>query len=499
MNTKKSEMDFLSSPNRQSKVAILIILLKFFRIIVRQGWPLILVFLINPSGPRNSYISYIVIAVAFLSTIISIISYFKFYFYIQGDEVIIEKGVIQKKRLNVPFDRIQTINFEQGIIHQMFNVVSLEIDTAGSKGKEFTITALSKERAEIIRSYLLSKKGNQTASIEETTTETPPEKLLLHLSFVDLMKVGVGQNHLRTAGLILVSIFGFFEFFEDALGKEFSDQLGYLFQEGFDSMWYKLVLYLLPVLLLASFLLSLIRTVIRYFDLSFFKTNQGFKIVAGLFTKTEQSANMNKIQLIHWNTNPLMQYFKLYNLTLSQAASTALARKQSFFVPGAYAPQLRDVRNAYFPEEQLLDFEVHGISPLFIWRRTLYIGILPVLAFMGFKFFAEDTISWLGLAWILIVLVASYFYQKRWFYFVSEKGLRLSRGLISRKDTLLKWYKIQSVKVSQGIYQRRKHLANIEFYTAAGTVKISYIELEKAIAIQDFALYRIENSQRQWM
>ncbi len=497
---KRNDLDFLSSPSRQSSVAILVILMKFFGIILRQAWPLIIIFLFKSPDARAAYLSYIAMGIAFLSMLASIISYFKFYYYVEGEELIIEKGVIQSKRLNVPFERIQTVNFEQNIIHRIFNVVSLEIDTAGSKGKEFSITALSKERAEAIRNYLLSKKRKTIRDeVEEVAEQELEENLLLQLSPFDLIKVGVTQNHFRMMGLILVSFFGFYQFFEDIIGDQLEAQVKSWFEASFNSSWSSFLLTFFLFLLVVSFLLTLVRTIVRYYDLRFLKTRLGFKVIAGLFTKKEQSANINKIQLIHWDTNPLMEYFKLYSLTLSQAASMAITQKQSIFVPGSYDVQLGAVRKTYFPEEDLLDFEQHGISPLIIWRRVLYVGIVPVGIIMALRFAMGEMIDLPLLLWILIVAAASYLYQKQWAYFVSDKGIRLSRGIIGRRETLLKWYKIQSVKVSQGIYQRRKNLATIDFYTAAGSVRIPYIELEKANALQNFVLYRIESSQREWM
>ena len=66
-------------------------------------------------------------------------------------------------------------------------------------------------------------------------------------------------------------------------------------------------------------------------------------------------------------------------------------------------------------------------------------------------------------------------------------------------ETLLKWFKIQGIEIQQGIYQRRKELCNLVFYTAAGTVKIPYIELKKAKRMKNFILFKIENSEKPWM
>ena len=152
--TKKNDLDFLLEPRRQSSIAIFLILLKSFRVILSQAWPIFIALIFNPTKSKDTYFALVIIGITAASAIRSIILYFKFYYYVKDDELIIEKGIFQKTKLNVPFDRIQTINFKENILHQFFNVVSLEIDTAGSKGNELSITALKKDKAIAIREFL---------------------------------------------------------------------------------------------------------------------------------------------------------------------------------------------------------------------------------------------------------------------------------------------------------------------------------------------------------
>ena len=138
--TRKNDLAFLREPTRQSYFAILLILLRLVKVMVRQLWPLLVIFLFNPKKEDGSpFFTTIFIVVAIGIAIMSIISYFKFYYYIEDDELVIEKGVLSKTKLNVPIDRIQTVNFKQGVLHQIFKVVSLEIDTAGSAGHELSL------------------------------------------------------------------------------------------------------------------------------------------------------------------------------------------------------------------------------------------------------------------------------------------------------------------------------------------------------------------------
>ncbi len=495
---KKNDASFLSVPQRQSPVAVFLILFKFISLLARQAWPLLLVFFFRSGDSENSWFTLFFIGAAALSAVLSVIAYFKFYFYVKDEELIIEKGVIQKTKLNVPFDRIQTINFNENLIHRFFNVVSLEIDTAGSAGKEFVINALDKDKAVTIREWLLAQKNeSQTDELNETLENhiSPiQDELLLHLSVGDLIKVGVGQNHIRSAGILLAFVFGSMEYVESAVGKKEFKKLETEYAEILINSVISIGLFVLVV----AFFITLATTVIRYFDLKFLKTINGFKVISGLFTRQENSANMQKIQLIQWGTNPIKKIFDLMDLRLLQAASSAVSRKQAIYVPGCYEAQLNEVRLAYFPYEMQQHFTQHGIHWRIIIRRLGSYGLVPAAALLLINMASFKSII-IAIIWLILILITSIIYQRRWAFYVSEEGIRTTQGIIGSSDILLKWYKVQSVKIKQSIFQKRRGLADIVFYTAGGAVSIPYIEFEKATQLKNYVLYKVEVSKEKWM
>ena len=84
---KKSEFDF-SVPNRQSYVAILMILFKTVNVLFRQLLPFVVVVLLGGSKSKTSYLLYTIIAVAVISMVYSVINFFKTYFIIHFEMVI---------------------------------------------------------------------------------------------------------------------------------------------------------------------------------------------------------------------------------------------------------------------------------------------------------------------------------------------------------------------------------------------------------------------------
>ena len=487
-------------PERQSPVAILLILIQFAAKVLKLFWPIILIMLFRQNPGKGDPFTTTTIYIALGSTILSIIAYFNFYFYVKDEELVIRKGIFRKVHLNIPFDRIQTINFRQNPIHRFFNVVSLEIDTAGSRKKEFSILALNKDKAEAIRNFLIAQMPitHKQLSAHETPN-TPHDKTLLHLSFTDLLKISLGQNHLRGLGIIAAATFAILEVLgKDRKGiskmcKEIFNKEKNTIQEA--ELWGYLFVALLLFLLFTSFL----NTLLKHYDLRFLKNAKGFKVISGLFNRREQSAAMEKIQMIQWTTNPLKQLFKMYDLRLLQASAARIMKKQSFYVPGCYAPQVQAVREAYMPGEANLFFEVHRISRRLMNKQVLLYGLLPLLLLALSAFAKGNNFSFFYLLWFPIVVFGSWIYYKRYRYMLSEKGLRLQRGVFVTKHTLLKYYKIQGLQIRQSIFQQRNAHADLKIYTAAGSLLIPYIEIQKARTLANVLLYQVESTKKNWM
>ena len=207
--------------------------------------------------------------------------------------------MLSKKKVNLPFERIQNINFEQKIVHQIFGVVSLQIDSAGSAGSEIKIDALPKHQAEAIRDYILEQKREITANnitegeidleAEEAIIEKAPDELILSLNIVDLIKVGVSQNHIRTAFVIVGIGWGLMDNVEDIFKVNFVDLL-------FDNLNFISDTFLAPLLflLIVSFFITLVRTVLGNFNLRFYQSHEGFKVNSGLFYSTRSFIEKGK-------------------------------------------------------------------------------------------------------------------------------------------------------------------------------------------------------------
>lgn len=501
MKKSESSHDF-NTPTRQSLVAILMIVLKTYRVLIGAVWPFLLVFLFKDGSSKNDYWLLFIIAAALIGMVYSIINYFRYYFYLDKDELVIESGVIKRSKLNVPFDRIQTINFEQNIIHRVFNVVRLKIDTAGSAKAEFQFQALNSEKANLLRDILLAKRkavSTQVTEVSENNTEDKESDYttIMKLSLVDLIKAGAVENHLKSGGIILAFMFWIWQNLDDAevnidseVGETVTSQIG---------TGLYLIIILTTLFVVLSFLVSLVKMIITNYDLKFLRSKNGFKINAGLFTQKDTSALDHKIQVISWGDNPLKKLIGIKDLHLKQASSVVLSNKSSIRVPSCSEEQINLVRDTLYGKESFNNIVFSPIDKRYFYRNggiltLIFVLIVSLLIYLDLPL--QATI--IGIFAVIVVFTFYLSYRKKRYGF-NDKMFVIKGGAYGDKTEMLPIYKIQSISKKQTPYQRRNDLGNLVIHTASGKVGIPYINIERCQEIMDRFLYLIEIDRRKWM
>jgi len=496
---KKNEFDF-SVPNRQSYVAILMILFKTVNVLFRQLLPFVVVVLLGGSKSKTSYLLYTIVAVAVISMVYSVINFFKTYFIIQDGELVLFTGIFNKKKMSIPFAKIQTINFEQNIIHQFFSVLRLKVDTAGSEKNEFEFHAIQTDKAHALRDLVMSEKkafvskNDQSDEIDQEETRVI-YKPIMSLTTTELFKVGITENHLKSGGLIFLFFFWIYQNLQevgvdvDEYSEEIPDvEFGFAF-----------IAFVVAIFLIVSIMISMVRTVVQHYDLQFLRSSRGFKIISGLFTKKEISAFDHKIQHISWSDNLLKRFAGFKNIYLNQASSAELTSKQNINIPGCNMSHITEVVRTLFGTVDFESFEMHKIDKRYFYRFSVIIGIVFALL-SGLAYFLDqaDKIIY-GLLVVLYLIGFRYVGYRKKTYGHDGELLYIKGGVFGDKAEVLPIFKIQAVELHQSPYQFKNQLCSISLYTASGRIMIPYISNDFAKNLSDIFLRKVESDRRRWM
>lgn len=502
----------LHEPQRQSLVGVAVIFFKNLRIAANIFLSVILVQFGTDVSFFGLGLKEVGFIIAGLFLIISYLQYRRFYFYVVDDKFIMEKGLLSRDRITIPFDRIQTVNLNQNIIQQVLGVMAVKVDTAGSSEKELEISALPKIYARQLQEFLIEKKKETSGetveenfgdTLEDTsestaTSGTKSNSALVKLSIRDLLLIGLTENHLKTGLLVFAVINGYIWQYEEYLLKPFEP---FLEEQANTIMASWLILLPLAVLffLAVSVLISMIQTALKYFNLEFFVDHKGVQMVSGLLKRAEYQIPINKIQYLKWKSNPLRKLIGLRTLAVKQASPEDVSGSSGVVrVPGCRDEQLRVVMDTFYPQALEGSYTTYRPATLLRLQHTIYFAIIPSLMITALGWF-----GWIFSLGAVVYLPIALIFIKRYFYsvsmMVSAEMLILKKGWVFPTRVAMPLYKLQNVQLTQSVFQKKRNLASLTLHTAAGTEAFKHIPYQEALELFDYLLYKIEVEDRGWM
>lgn len=488
----------LTKPTRQELRGFLVIFVFEVQKKLRAFWPIfIVIFAQKEFLPVSIPIPMVIGIIILLMLVHAILFYLNFYFYIDGNQFILKKGYIRKKVLSIPLERIQSVNTKQNLLQQLLNVYSLEVDTAGSVGKELKIYSLSGSYTEHLTQFLQSHKENANEGKSESITNTNEEVEILKLSFSDLLRVGISQNHLRTGLIIFVFGSQIVGQIQD-LFKEVTDAYSDSFQNIISNSGILFYIGLVIIALVVSILATLIFTVIKYYDFKLVKHQQSYRITAGLFNKRKVLLPFSKIQQLNWETGPIKRMFGIFKISFKQAVSKQTQQKQVVDAPGCLNQHIEIIRNEIFkgdlPDNSEKIYSHRRYFNLLWFQRGLLPAVLPTALYIYEPLWLIAGGSWLILSGLYCWMMV----RKRYFQF-NKSQLIVGKGAINTLWQQAESFKTQSVDFRQSFFQKRRGLASLRVNNASGQIDIPYIPEDMAKKLMNYLLYHVETSNKKWM
>lgn len=235
------------------------------------------------------------------------------------------------------------------------------------------------------------------------------------------------------------------------------------------------------------------------YNLQFLRSNNGFKLNAGLFTRKDTSALDHKIQVLSWGDNPLKKLLGIKDLRLKQASSIAVTKKTSIKIPSCRQEHIDQVTNALFGENALEGIEFQKIDKRYFYRNAMIVGsifCLIIATMVYFQLYSQSIIV-LVLGFAIVFSYYLSFRKKKFGH--NDEMLVIKGGTYGNKVETLPIYKIQSISLHQSPYQSRNSLANLVIHTASGKVGIPYIDKSRALKLLNLYLYKVEKDKRTWL
>lgn len=435
------------------------------------------------------------LVVVLFSLIIGIIKWKRFVYWFEDGELRIEYGLFVKKKRYIPFERIQSLNYTEGIFHRPFNLVKVRVETAGS-GKigeaEAELTAINREDADRIEKEMEHAKhrvvptmGPHEAveeSVEEIGEAKKEVKTLYRMSMKELLILATTSGGI---GVVISAVAVFLSQFSDLIPYET------IYEEVMLFLRFGYLIAALAVFagLLVAWIISVILTVLANYQFTIQVDDDHIYITRGLLEKKKISVPFKRIQGIKVSRNPLRELFGYAVVTVESAGGSMGGKDEKIrLFPLVKQAHMLPILAELFPDMQFQpELTKAPKRSVHFYYRLDFLWLLPVIGLMSYFFFPYGLLSLL----IVPPVIAIGVWQHRTTgYALTGRQLTMEfRGF--SKHTFYVWKKrVQAVNVLQTYFQRKKDLASIQATIKSGmlgySARINYMEKDDATRILDW-------------
>lgn len=446
------------------------IVLNALKILKEAFIPMIVLLFVQGGGDSAwDYFELVIPAVYLIGSIVfGTVTWFRFTYRVEDDEIRIDSGLIVKKKRYIRLERIQSIDVTEGILQRLFSLVKVSIETAGSSNgqAEAVLTAIPKEEAALFQSLLKGRKKESDSNIDEDIgleiSEVEEERVLFRMSFRQLLLMAAtsgGVGVVFTGALILYSQIGELINIEGIYGE-----VERLVASGI----ILLIIFGISVLLVA-YLIATISILLKYAFFTIKKSGNDLMITRGLLERRSLTIPIGRIQAIRIVENVIRQplgYATVFVETTSGSLENMGNAKVMLF-PIAEKKRLKELFSSIELDYQVDVPMIHVPNRALIryiirqWLWTIPVSIITVYLFQ----------PWGYLSLLLPVLFTVYAYVcfKEASWNISGKQLTLTyREWLNKQSYLVKREKVQSLTMKQSIFQKKKELGTVIAFSKTG-------------------------------
>jgi putative membrane protein len=440
----------------------------------------------------------------------------RFRFRIEADAVRVRKGVLVRREVRIPLDRIQNVRFSEPLYFRPFGLVRLALETPGASETEVELPGIPRSVATALRDQILKGRAQERAGwgpVErgggaigfeapqtvEREGVTPPS-VRFSPSPWRIFLYGAATNRILLVALAY---------------------LGYAMSVGSRQMadWEPHVVDDLPALLasgpwsvipipalVAAFVLlvvvgltatSGVLALFRYHH--FVLEDQGDRLLAraGLLERSEQALRREKIRGLRFRQSPLGRLLGIGSLMGTQATGSAAGTpgspaREAFLIPGLrledferLAPEL--VPLAYPPPR------FTPISPRF--QLLAGLRVLPPLTVAASMLWVTGMPASVALSALFLAVLGVHLRWRGWGWGRSGSLLWVRRGMLGREIEGFNLDRVQGVAVRDSPGQRRHGLATLDLTLPQGTTTVPFMPRSMALLLANEALFRAETAK----
>lgn len=421
--------------------------------------------LVFGQGDRNELWPLIGVGVLVVS---SLWQYATYRYGVHGDSLVVRSGLFERSLRVIPFARIHNVALQQSVLHRVFGVAEVRLESAGGDKPEAQMRVLKLSDA-IALEGLVRRRGAAVAA-DVGADQAEPAQPLLALPLAEVLRLGLVSNR----GLIVVgaAVAGVSQFNSKLIPNLFEQWgqslFGWAGQQHFGPTQYVLAaLSLFALFVLALRLLSIMLALAQYYGFRLSEHGRRLTVERGLLARWRTSASRRRIQAWTLHEGLVHRVLKRRSLEVDTAVAEdqnqqrALRELAPIATPDACAALIEHL----LPRGHWSRLEWRPL-PMRSWWRLFLPGVpfvLLVAAALGWRFGGWGVLALLWLPW------AAYKARQRIAraaYAVGDELIAVREGWWSRYWRFAELDKLQALQLTRSPIDRRCGTATLWLDTA---------------------------------
>ena len=464
------------------------------------------------SSRDDSYQMLMMVIVAAVLVAVSLLRYFTYRYAIGEDRLSIRSGVLARNRREIPFARIHNVGVQQNLLHRLFGVAEIRLESAGSKHPEAEMRVLRLDKAlaleQLVRQHGRADGSPLAAACADNDAEADPRAAarpfgttLLALRATDLIRLGLVSN--RGMVVVIAAIGATFqlvprEVVGDFIKAHARQAMGLANGVALSTTsWVLIGIGLVLLALAMTRVLSVALAFIQYHGFVLSRDDGRLTVERGLFSRSRSSVGQRRIQAWSLHQGLLQRWLRVQQLKVDIAAGNAednSSRNLRELAPIASQAQCAQLIQTLAPSLHWPPPQWQPVAPRQAWRLCLPALFWQPVLIAGLW---QLVGSWalLCLCWLPLTALRAWRSTVFMGYHVDDHAIMLRGGWWQRWWRMAQTAKIQGLQLQRSPLDRLCGTASLLLDTAGSSVGVPRLKL--ALLPQQQAQQLLEQLSRQ--
>jgi len=411
----------------------------------------------------------IVIVFLILIVVLSIFRWKKNEYSLNDEGMYLKYGVFEVHERTLPFSQVHSADISSSLVQRIFNVYKLEIDTLGGDKKSEISILLSKQEAFRVKEVIFNGSKNK----DKVEIKQGDKNHKYTCSLKDLFVMATMSTKIIASFFI---IFAFYSKIEDILPGKLKKWAQTSIDDSVKGVSrsdiIKYIVILILFVLVISWIISVIITVIKYYGFEVIRQEDNIKLSYGLLDKKEVTIPVKRIQSVTIVEGIIKKSFGYFSLNVETIGYGKDKGESTMICPIAREKILNKFFEDIIPEMNI-KYDLTK-SPKRALKGFLLVNLIGYIVAMAL---IARFVPYGYYIFILLPIIVIWQYVQ-----FGDNGMYNGEDLVvlryrklSRETVIVQRECVQSMEKVQNVFQKKRAIAKYKITIAGEIVGKSYV------------------------